>query len=437
MTTPAPKPSTVSGWHPTDGSLIVDPGSTAKAAGFVAGDRPPASWFDWEWDLTSQWQEWLRDLLPYGVFNVGESRITGPDDTALPRIKYPVPAAATATRTAVYAPLLLDTLGLAGFIVYNHNPDDIGAAKEVVLNARWADSGGGVYKWIRRAGSGGSPKTAAILRFSYDGTLKVYIRTAGSAGDAWTDTYNGAGWDTRVFEISTAATHFVADLDVPNLVVNTISILTHITGNVTATGNVSAVDVNASGDSSTGGNSAVTGNQAVGGNATVTGTLGAGATTVTTMHATGAVTVDGNATLGNSTSDTVTIAGTVAANAGLYTSEHQAFLVSFDGSGGALFMPWSGMSGNAGLKLFRQKDGAAISLAMWISATTGSDLKLELYDGGSVIATITLTAGQGYQAAVISAGYTASDYLKLKLSVVGGGTLGAPIDVSGLVLLQE
>lgn len=426
MTHPAPKPTNTEDWVSSGPGVIVEPGNTDKANGFVDGFAYPASWFNWKWAKDSAWFQWLQDLLPYGQVSIGESLISGLADTVLPRLKFPIPSHSVATRTALIAPNLLDTLGL-GWTLYALNPDDLGMTAELVINGYWDTGSGG--QWKRRAGG----KHTTILRLDFDGHLRVYRRESGSASP-WTDTYDAAGWETRLFDISTTATHFVADLDVANAIFTTISVLTHVLGDLTI-----VQDLTAGRDLIGGRDLALTRNAAVGGNATVTGTLGAGATTVTSLHSTGALSTDGNTTLGNSTGDTVTCAGPITAHYGIQTSEPAAFWGAFDGSGGAVDGLWDGNS--VGIKRkYRQRDGAVVWIAIFADAGPSIDLQVQVIANAStVLGIVTLPAGQQYAQAVLSSSnaYSQNDYLKLTLSVVGMGTLAATRNIEAHVSLVE
>jgi hypothetical protein len=121
--------------------------------------------------------------------------------------------------------------------------------------------------------------------------------------------------------------------------------------------------------------------------------------------------------------------------------EFQAVWQSFDGTGGAVLGWWGGsVSGAAASeRLYRQNNGLVVRVAAWLGPTTAaSDLKVEaLVNGAAVGSAVTLGSGGTYQVGTVGGGYRAGDYIGLRLSVAGGGTLGAPVNVGAIARLVE
>jgi len=65
------KPTDQPDWHPTDPALIVEPLAADKLAGFAPGDKPPAEWFNWFWEVMSD----LWDYVISSDFSGGPSGI--------------------------------------------------------------------------------------------------------------------------------------------------------------------------------------------------------------------------------------------------------------------------------------------------------------------------------------------------------------------------
>jgi hypothetical protein len=429
VTSPAPKPTKTLDWVSSGPGVIVEPGGTDKANGFVDDYAYPSSWFNFAWVTASNWFQWLRDLLPYGQVSVGESLIGGLADTVLPRIKLPIPSHSVATRTCLIPALLLDTIGL-GLVPYIYNPDDLGMSAELVINGYWDSGSGG--QWKRRAGG----KHTTILRVDFDGHVRVYRRESGSASP-WTDTYDAAGWETRLWDISISATHFVADMDVPNLVVDTLSVLTDVVGVLTTLSDVAVGrDLSTVRDAAIGRNATVAGTLGVTGNTTLSGTLGAGATTVSSVHATGNAQVDGNETVnGSMSAGSVACTGALSAGSGIYTTEHRAHYAGFDGSVPAV-MSFAGTT-SVDARVHRGRNGKAIGIVVWSSTNPSATVRVDVNVNGTTLASITLTSGQHYNAAIIAAAYVGGDYIELVPSVVGGGTLASPVDLAAVLATQD
>src|SRR3954468_16922705 len=55
-----PAPTKYPDWA-TDESNNVEPPDAKKAAGWVPGEEPPSSWFNWWKNLAGQWVRWLEE----------------------------------------------------------------------------------------------------------------------------------------------------------------------------------------------------------------------------------------------------------------------------------------------------------------------------------------------------------------------------------------
>lgn len=55
------KPSDLGLWATTGGTTLV-PSGGEKAAGFASGDKPPARWMNWLWNVAYQWHAYVDNL---------------------------------------------------------------------------------------------------------------------------------------------------------------------------------------------------------------------------------------------------------------------------------------------------------------------------------------------------------------------------------------
>jgi hypothetical protein len=116
--------------------------------------------------------------------------------------------------------------------------------------------------------------------------------------------------------------------------------------------------------------------------------------------------------------------------------EHWAVWPSFNGSGGPVLGSWAGFAsgGAAGQKLYRQTNGQIMRITFWPDAAAASDLEVQAMVNGSPVV---LTAGAVYKFGSPAATYSAGKHLGLRLSVVGDGTLGSPVNVAAIARLVE
>lgn len=439
----ATKPSDVHGWLASgSGAGIVEPDNTTKTNGFFNGYAYPAELFNWWLELTSQWSQYLNDLLPDGEVEIGEDLVGSAANGLKARVKFILGLFGTTPRVAIYQGNLFGSS--PGWTLYSTTGDNLGYALEWAFNATYSSADS---LWHRTAGSTHS----TIMRVGYDGTVKVYRHPSGGSA-TWSDAYTAGNWETLVYSADTTGLTATAIGAVAGLSAATLV----ITGAASIGGALSVDDITSS-NLTTSAAMEVTTNLVVGGDVTVgdsiTATGGiqstAGAVHGAALVSDGNLTVDGNSTLGNSTADTVTISGTVSANKGLQTTDY-VFVSNGYSTGTATLDHAPSLGSAAGQRIYF---GGAIRLRgfyAWVdSATAGGDnpirFTLKAVNAVTTIETTLKTIdidGGDYAELVtgheINVSYSdAPSYIYVTASLVGGGSLAGARDLGCRAQIQD
>jgi hypothetical protein len=191
-----PKPDTVLGWNPPDGpTTVVEPSSIKKLLGWLAGERPPAQFFNWFWKKTSQWVDYLDGLntesLTWTAAHTFEQPITLGAAllteilATVPRLSFLIADSDDAGRTMLWGTSTPGLLGARSRLQFyaTNAASNSSVGWEAVLNADFNGT-----SWVRLVS--GSP--AMIVKVTQTGAVFIARRPSGAA--SWTDTYDAAGW---------------------------------------------------------------------------------------------------------------------------------------------------------------------------------------------------------------------------------------------------
>lgn len=399
MTHPAPKPGNSADWVASGtGAGITQPSNTDKTNGFAVSEKPPASWFNWFWNLSSQWFQWGTDWQLYGNKNDnnewGFSIAGSLADALLERFVYWVAATATSPRTLIWKSKVA-VAGDKGVAVYVYNPDDQGLGFEWVSNALFSSSDS---KWHRRA----TGKDSSILRVTHDGTA-TWAKYLSSDSDGWNDTFVSGGWVNVVAKFGATSSSVLANTTFSNnITVQGTALIPSITATTCEFSNdiLADRDIAATRNIAAGGTLNITGATTLGGTLSVTGT-----STVHGVSATGNIEATGDIHADNDlkADGDCLITGNITAGSGLGFAEFSFALSGFTGAGpdklayGIGTLPF-------GAYLFRSKSGTLRQVKAWLIMNDGSAMaplsggktvhlavKLAVFDGtGAVTSTSTL-----------------------------------------------
>lgn len=77
----AAKPTSTPGWAPTNPAKVIEPSGAQKTNGYDPGFRPPSQWFNWFWELVSDWVQYLSDGQLEGNHSIaGDLAVEGSAD---------------------------------------------------------------------------------------------------------------------------------------------------------------------------------------------------------------------------------------------------------------------------------------------------------------------------------------------------------------------
>jgi hypothetical protein len=162
---------------PTWGGTQTEPSSGQKSAGFAAGDRPPASWFNWLLDNLADWINYLdTEKLPDVEQASASTSVFG---TPSRPNEHPG-SASNRWKEIISARTNLATSTRVRLLVGDGDSDGTWA---ITFNARWQCASGD-QNWV----SDNTAVDSAMVIASPDGLIQVQRRAAG--GGSWTSWTN-------------------------------------------------------------------------------------------------------------------------------------------------------------------------------------------------------------------------------------------------------
>lgn len=410
---PAPtKPSVTSDWKAALSSLTA-PTNSKQAAGFAARRKVPYNWLDWDFWLGGKWQKYTDGLVPWALFQgLGSLLLSDAAAALTSRINFWAAPHATSTRTHLFSTGLI---GAKSMIFYTYSSDSLGRVLEIVHNAEWTGT-----EWSRVATG---TTDSSIFRISYTGAVTVERRPHASS-DTWADN----AW-SPVVSTDTGGTIIA---EAANINGNAV-----IDGNVVVGGQLQGsggLPVVTTADLTVGDDCTVTDDLSVGGDASV-----AGFVECATIDCNGTAAVGVDLLVGDDidVGGDASVDGEITAGSGIFGTEHIARIAGFDGSTGeATLYFFEASFGAIAQKLYRQRAGEIKKIGVHVSGG-GADMDLDFsitkVDTGAVqtaLDSFTVQDGDHYHGRTVGdANYNATDYLRVKVAVDGGGTLGSPVDI--------